>query len=104
MSLFDEADEDMYVTFSSLPDSITRSDQSKLRRDCLRRENNRCGISGMINIDAITAEEAETAQAMLLDCSYIILFSLGKYATKTVRLCIALEEVFRAKYSRNAYM
>ena len=77
---------------NEMPDSITRGQQRALRQKCLRRDGNKCVLSGTFNIDALSQEElnawtpqdARGRHIGKLDAAHIIPFSLGQCSRKTV--------------------
>lgn len=63
----------------------TRKDQADLKRSCLRRDNYRCLVTGMYDLDApseILSEELEEVYSAFTECAHIIPFSFGDF-TKT---------------------
>lgn len=63
----------------------TRRDQPELKAACLARDNNRCVISGIVDVSqedqAYDVEEDRTGRTQ---CAHVIPFSMGKVMEKNV--------------------
>ena len=88
--------DDFNTLAENLPESDSRSEQDKLKKACLKRDNFRCVISGMVEHSyAMTVmEEPELDEADTIDtqAAHIIPFSFGSYTKSTVRLSILSPE------------
>jgi hypothetical protein len=63
----------------------TRKDQPELKAICLARDNNRCAISGFIDISYMDhTSDIEKERFGQTQCAHIIPFSMGKVMEKNV--------------------
>jgi hypothetical protein len=73
---------------SELTESSSRNDQKWLKAACLRRDNNRCVISGYYDmnqaIESMTVSELDNIVTADTDAAHIIPFSLGTFAESEV--------------------
>lgn len=63
-----------------LPSS--RNDQQKLRKDCMRRDDHRCIISGIIDPDHyfnLPPNDRKGRRHSPLECAHILPFALGEF-------------------------
>jgi hypothetical protein len=65
--------------------SVTRKDQPELKAVCLARDNNRCAISGNVDISYTNrANDMEKKRLCQTQCAHIIPFSMGKVMEKNI--------------------
>jgi len=79
---------------SELTEPSSRNDQKWLKAACLRRDNNRCVISGyydaIIAIESMTASDLDNTVTADTDAAHIIPFSLGTFAESERRNTAAI--------------
>jgi hypothetical protein len=74
---------------SELAESSSRNDQTWLKKSCLKRDGNKCALSGFVDINwaiaNLTPEQQATVDTWGTECAHIIPFSLGKFTEQEVR-------------------
>jgi hypothetical protein len=75
---------------SELTEPSSRKEQKWLKAGCLRRDNNRCVISGYYDVnkamESMTASEFNSTATFETEAAHIIPFSLGTFAESEVWL------------------
>ncbi|KAM7202443.1 hypothetical protein V8F33_002851 [Rhypophila sp. PSN 637] len=70
-----------WVPASGFEDEMD-DDQSKLRQECLKRDNHRCVISGILDTDhffTLTRDERKGLVTGGLECAHILPFAIGEF-------------------------